>query len=163
MEEDERSLLDTDDLFDPGMYLLDWMEVDTPTQKLPMKLDLMVYNELAKWLRPQIIRSRHERGYEGVKIGFKDPSWCPVHLSGHPISVSGWKCPTSHDGSHPNTPEKETLRMSWKKLLKTDSNKRAWVQRSMCTWMLTKVKKNVNKHGEAHIRTLRYIKTRLLR
>ena len=87
MEEDERSLLDTDDLFDPGMDLLDWMEVDTPIQKLPMKLDLMVYNELAKWLRPQIIRSRHERGYEGVKIGFKDPSWCP---SFWPSDICQW-------------------------------------------------------------------------
>ena len=77
LEEDERDLLDCEGDFDPGMDLLEFMDMETPIQKLPMKLELMVYNDLAKWLRPQIIRNRHERGFDGVKIVYKDASWCP--------------------------------------------------------------------------------------
>ena len=77
LEEDERELMDCEAMFDPGMDLLDFMDMETPIQKLPLKLELMVYNDLAKWLRPQIIRNRHERGFDGVKIVYKDASWCP--------------------------------------------------------------------------------------
>ena len=61
--------------FDPGMDLLDYMNLDTQIEKLPMRLDLMVLNDLSKWLRPQIIRSRHERDFTGTKIGYNDPMW----------------------------------------------------------------------------------------
>ena len=53
----------------------DWlnqMYVDTPVEKLPLKLDLMVYNDLSKWIRKQILKDRHERGYSGRKIVYKD-------------------------------------------------------------------------------------------
>ena len=48
LEEDERDLLDCEESFDPGMDLLDFMDMETPIQKLPLKLELMVYNDLAK-------------------------------------------------------------------------------------------------------------------
>ena len=72
MEEDDLRLGKTEICFDPGMDLLDYMNVETQIEKLPMRLDLMVFNDLAKWLRPQIVRSRHERGFTGSKIGYKD-------------------------------------------------------------------------------------------
>ena len=77
LERDELNLLDTEGDFDPGMDILDYHDMEMPLEKLPMKLDNMCYNDLAKWLRPQIVRSRHERGYSGVKIVYKDMSWCP--------------------------------------------------------------------------------------
>ena len=78
MEEDDLKLSKAEICFDPGMDLLDYMNLDTQIEKLPMRLDLMVLNDLSKWLRPQIIRSRHERGFTGTKIGYKDPMWCPT-------------------------------------------------------------------------------------
>ena len=77
LENDENDSIKSNEKFDLGMDLLDWMQLDTPLQKLPIRLDLMVYNELAKWLRPQIVQSRKERGFSGTKIVYKDPSWCP--------------------------------------------------------------------------------------
>ena len=71
LEEDERELMDCEAMFDPGMDLLDFMDMETPIQKLPLKLELMVYNDLARWLTLQIIRNRHERGFDGVKILYK--------------------------------------------------------------------------------------------
>ena len=55
LEEDERDLLDCEVMFDPSMDLLDFIDMETPIQKLPLKLELLVYNDLAKWLRTQII------------------------------------------------------------------------------------------------------------
>ena len=55
LEEDEIDLLDCEVMFDPGMDLLDFTDMETPIQKLPLKLELLVYNDLAKWLRTQII------------------------------------------------------------------------------------------------------------
>ena len=53
-----------------------------------MKLDLMCYNDLSKWLRPQIVKNRHERGFpEGLKIKYKDMSWCP---SFWPTDMCDW-------------------------------------------------------------------------
>ena len=77
LESDEMNLLATEGDFDPGMDILDFHDMEIPLEKLPMKLDLMCYNDLAKWLRPQIVRSRHERGYAGLKIVYKDMSWRP--------------------------------------------------------------------------------------
>ena len=87
MEDDDRALVDGGATFEVGIDLVDFMEADTPIDKLPMRLDLMVYNELAKWLRPQIVRSRHEIGYKGSKIVFKDMSWCP---SFWPVDICHW-------------------------------------------------------------------------
>ena len=77
LEQDEKFLNNSKANFDPGMDLLSFTKMDTPIEKLPMNLELMVYTDLAKWLRPQIIRDRQERGFTGVKIGFKDISWRP--------------------------------------------------------------------------------------
>ena len=65
--------------FEPGMDILDYVYVEMGIlpPKLPMKLELMVYNDLAKWLRPQIVKNRHARGFTGVRIAYKDMSWCP--------------------------------------------------------------------------------------
>ena len=93
LEEDDLTLGITENCFDPGMDLLEYMNMETPIEKLPMKLSLMVYNDLAKWLRPQIVRNRHERGFTGSKIGYKDSSWCPSFWP------TGVRCLISHTGS----------------------------------------------------------------
>ena len=69
----------------------DWlnqMYVDTPVEKLPLKLELMVYNDLSKWIRKQILKDRHERGYSGRKIVYKDMTWKP---SFWPEDLCDWR------------------------------------------------------------------------
>ena len=58
---DKREVIDSEDPFDAGMDLLNYMEMQTAIQKLLMKLNLMIYSDLAMW--PQIIRNLEERGF----------------------------------------------------------------------------------------------------
>ena len=88
LEQDEKTIRDTKAKFDLGMDPIDFLEIDAPLPRLPMKLDLMCYNDLSKWLRPQIVKNRHERGFpEGLKIKYKDMSWCP---SFWPTDMCDW-------------------------------------------------------------------------
>lgn len=87
LENDETDLENTENYFDPGMDILDFTELENPIPRLPIKLELMVYNELLKWLRPQIKLNRKERGFKGSKIVYKDMSWCP---SFWPSDICDW-------------------------------------------------------------------------
>ena len=104
IEEDEKTLTGKNRVpaFDPGMDLLTHMEMDMSIEKLPMKLSLMVYNDLAKWLRKQIVLNRHERGYTGNKIKYSDMTWCPSFWPNDLIqwqdvpNFSHWKASSYH-------------------------------------------------------------------
>lgn len=89
LEDDEKALIENGPAIDDNTTdLLNQMYVDTPVEKLPLKLELMVYNDLSKWIRKQILKDRHERGYSGRKIVYKDMTWKP---SFWPEDLCDWK------------------------------------------------------------------------
>ena len=89
LEDDEKALIENGPAIDDNTTdLLNQMYVDTPVEKLPLKLDLMVYNDLSKWIRKQILKDRHERGYSGRKIVYKDMTWKP---SFWPEDLCDWR------------------------------------------------------------------------
>ena len=59
--------------------------------RLPMPLELMNYDDLATWLRPQIILNRYERGLKGTKIGYGHPLWKPDFWPTRPDGTEYWQ------------------------------------------------------------------------
>ena len=47
IQDDEDGLCHNADFFDPGMDLVDFMKLDVPVPKIPMRLDLMCFHDLA--------------------------------------------------------------------------------------------------------------------
>ena len=89
LEDDEKALIENGPMIDNNTTdLLNHMYADAPVEKLPSKLELMVYNDLSKWVRKQILKDRHERGYSGKKIVYKDMTWKP---SFWPDDLCDWR------------------------------------------------------------------------